>query len=194
MEPICKVVVCPHAIFFMQAVNYRYFCSFCKIELVMKYRRLQPEELAELEKDFVHFLVANGIPGPDWEKMKETEPAKAEGLIDLFSDIIIEKTLDKIEYLEFKMPKDIQTFHCLPDKIILNGLRIDGESQIDFTASQDPQEMATLLNGSAAKLQLYTAQKDYHPSRNAELFQMLEGGAMISRDGAMFKTLEGLKG
>lgn len=159
----------------------------------MKYRRLRADELAELEKDFIHFLVANGVTGPDWEKLKQEKPAKADGLIDLFSDIVLEKTLQKIEFLEFKLPTDIKTFHCLPDRIILNGLKIEGAADIDFTASQDPQEMTRLLAGSPAKLQLYTAQKAYHPSRNEELFRMLESGALISRDGAMFRTLEGLK-
>lgn len=159
----------------------------------MKYRRLKPEELAELETEFIHFLAANGIPGPDWEKMKQKEPEKAESFLDIFSDVIFEKTLGNIQYLEFKLPKDIKTFQCLPDKIVLNGLKIEGDTDIDFTRSQDPQEMSQLLANSAAKLQLYTAQKAYHPDRNQELFRMMENGALISKDGALFKTLEGLK-
>lgn len=159
----------------------------------MKYRRLADDELAELEKDFIHFLAANGIAGSDWVEMKANEPQKANELIDLFSDIIFDKTLDNIEYLEFKTPKDIKTFHCREDQIILNGLKIEGETEIDFTQSQDPQEMSMRLAGSQAKLQLYTARKAYHPDRKQELFKMMENGALISKDGALFKTLEGLK-
>lgn len=159
----------------------------------MKYRRLKLEELTALENDFIQFLAANGIPGPDWEKIKTDEPDKADGLIDLFSDIIFEKTLEKIEYLEFKTPRDIKTFHCGPEKITMNGLMIEGETEIDFTRSQDPQEMSSMLVGSAARLRMYTAEKEYHPSRKEELFKMMENGALISRDGSLFKTLEGLK-
>lgn len=160
----------------------------------MKYRRLTLEELNELEKDFIQFLSANGIPGPDWEKIKEEEPEKANGLIDLFSDIIFDKTLEGIEYLEFKTPQDIKTFHCRKHKIVMNGLMVDGKSDIDFTQAQDPEEMSKLLSGSGARLKVYTAQKKYHPTRKKELFKMMEGGALISRDGALFKTLESLKG
>lgn len=160
----------------------------------MKYRRLTLEELAELEKDFIQFLSANGIPGPDWEKIKTEEPKKADGLIDLFSDIIFDKTLENIEYLEFKTPQDIKTFHCQKHKIVMNGLMVEGKSDIDFTQAQDPEEMSQLLSGSGARLKVYTAQKKYHPNRKGELFNMMEGGALISRDGALFKTLESLKG
>lgn len=160
----------------------------------MKYRRLNQEELSQLQKDFIHFLVANGIPGPEWEKLKTDDPTKASELIDLFSDIIFDQTLEKIEYLEFKTSKDIKTFSCREHKIILNGLKIEGDTDIDFTQSQDPREMAQLLAGSRAKLQLYTAQKEYYPDRKQELFQMMENGALISRDGSLFKTLEALKG
>ncbi|PHN05766.1 DUF6495 family protein [Flavilitoribacter nigricans] len=160
----------------------------------MKYRRLTLEELSELEQDFIQFLSANGIPGPDWEKIKEDDPAKAEGLIELFSDIIFDKTLDQIEYLEYKTPKDIKIFHCEKHKIVMNGLLVDGKSDIDFTQAQDPEEMSRLLASSGAKLKIYTAQKKYHPNRKMELFKMMEDGALISRDGALFKTLESLKG
>lgn len=159
----------------------------------MKYRRLTLEELAELEQDFIKFLAANGIPGPEWEKIKAEKPVKANEMIELFSDLIFDKTLEQIEYLEFKTPKDIKTFHCQPDKIIMNGLMIEGDTTIDFTQSQDPQEMSQLLAGSGAKVKLYTAQKAYHPNKKEELFKMMEGGALISKDGALFKTLESLK-
>jgi hypothetical protein len=159
----------------------------------MKYRRLRPDELEQLEREFIHFLVANGIPGPDWEKMKANDAEKAGQLIELFSDVIFDKTLEQVQYLEFKSPKDIKTFHCREDKIVLNGLRIEGETPLDLTMPQDPQEMMRQLSAGSAKLRLYTAQKDYHPSRKEELFNMMENGALISRDGALFKTLEALK-
>lgn len=160
----------------------------------MKYRRLTLDELSELEEDFIQFLAANGIPGPEWENLKANEPKKAGELIDLFSDIIFDKTLENVEYLEFKTPQDIKTFHCQKHKIIMNGLMVDGKSDIDFTQAQDPEEISRLLASSGAKLKVYTAQKKYHPSRKAELFKMMEGGALISRDGGLFKTLDSLKG
>jgi hypothetical protein len=160
----------------------------------MEYRRLQPDELQELEAEFIRFLAANTITGDDWTQLKAEDPAKAEGLIDIFSGIVFEKIVKGVEYLEFKTPLDIKTFHCLPEKIMLNGLQIKGASDLDFTKEDvTPDRMGQLLRDSGAGLQLYTAEKAYQPSREQEIFRMLETGARISRDGLLFKTLEGLK-
>ena len=48
--------------------------------IVTKYRRLTIEELQNLEKEFISFLVVNGIPSEDWEQIKKDE-AKSQGLI-----------------------------------------------------------------------------------------------------------------
>lgn len=159
----------------------------------MKYRRLTPDELSELQKDFVQFLSANTITGTDWENLKANSPEKAEGLIDLFSDIVFETTLQKVKYLEFKTPKDIKTFHCQENKMVLLGLRITGEASIDFTKNADPQQMLTKIKGTNAELKLYQGEKKYQKKRELELFELMEKGALISKDGFLFKTLEQLR-
>ena len=92
----------------------------------MKYKRLTNDELAELETEFVRFLATYQINGQEWAKMKENEPQKVEELIEVFSDVVYEKTLTNIEYLEFKTPNDIKTFHCQKDKIVMMGLMVEG--------------------------------------------------------------------
>ena len=42
-------------------------------------------------------------------------------------------------------------------------------------------------------LQIYTAEKVYNGDREKELFQMMESGCLISKDGYLFKTLSTLK-
>ena len=158
----------------------------------MKYRVLTTEELAELEKEFIRFLAVNGIPGPDWVKMKTTTPEKADGLIHAFSDMVFEKTLQNIEFLEIKTPEDYKTFHCLPDKIVLLGIRLEGDSDLNFTQNTPPAQMLDQLKRSGAKLFMYGAEKKYSKERNLELFEMMEKGCLISK-GDMFRTLERLK-
>ena len=46
-----------------------------------KYRRLTLEELEELQKEFVDFLVINGITAEDWVKLKDNEVDKSELII-----------------------------------------------------------------------------------------------------------------
>lgn len=159
----------------------------------MKYRKLNLDELQELETEFIRFLVSNTITGDDWEKLKTEDPKKAEGLIEIFSDIVFDKIIKGIEYLEVRMPKDYRTFHCLEDKIIMMGIQAQGSSELDFTKNESPGQMMDQIQKAGAKLQLYSGEKAYQPNREQELFRMMESGALISKDGEMYHTLAGLK-
>jgi sulfur relay (sulfurtransferase) DsrF/TusC family protein len=160
----------------------------------MKFRKLDKEELQEMEPEFIRFLAANTITGDDWEKLKVENLEKAEGLIEIFSDIVFEKILKKIEYLEIKTPNDLRTFHCEAEKIKMIGLKINGESSVDFTKNQDPTQIMSLLRLSNAKLQLYKGEKSYAKEREVELFELMEQqGALISKDGHLYKTLAQLQ-
>lgn len=159
----------------------------------MKYRRLVSDELAELETEFIQFLASNTITGPDWEVLKRDRPQQAEELIDMFSDIVFEKVLGRINYLEITTPKDIRTFSCGEEIIKMNGIRIIGETNVDFTQTGDPQTMMAQAQQSGATLQAYSGEKAYQPNRSEELFGLMQQGALISPDGHLFNTLESLK-
>ena len=159
----------------------------------MKYRRLSNDELAELETEFVRFLVSNTVTGDDWEKIKKENPERAEGLIEIFSDIVFDKTISKVEYLEMKTPKDMKIFRCNKEDIELMGLKVEGESDLDFTHDISPEEMMVKLQSSDAKLQMYSANKKYKDDdRLQEIFQMMQWGSLIS-DGKLFHLLQTLK-
>lgn len=157
----------------------------------MKYRRLRADELAELEGEFVRFLASNTVTAEDWQKLKAEEVEKAEKLIDMFSDIVFEQTLKKIGFLQRRSKTELQTFACLPDKIMLRGLRLQGESSLDFTRNQAPEEMMAQLRTSEAQLQIYRAEKPYSKNREQELFEMMEQGCLISK-GEMYQVLDQL--
>jgi len=159
----------------------------------MKYRRLRNEELKELEKDFVKFLATTHVTADDWVKLKATDQEKVEELIGIYSDIVYEKTLKQLEYLEFKTPFDIKTFHCQAEKIVLMGIAVAANSGVDFTKNNTPQEMMEMLRKTEQELKIYTAEKAYKGERERELFDMLESGCLISKDGYLFKTLSKLK-
>jgi len=159
----------------------------------MKYRRLTDEELKEVESQFVRFLAANQVTADDWEKLKQESSEKAERLIEIFSDTVFDKVLDDVEYLEFKTPRDLKTFHFLEDKAIMNGLKVEGETEIDLTQAKSPQQLAQQLRLSGAKLKLYTAEKQYNTSRKMEMFYLMESGALISRTGSLYQSLEKMK-
>ena len=87
-----------------------------------KYRALNIEELESLEKEFVDFLVLNGIMHDDWTKMKDEDPAAAQKMTELFSDVVWESILRKAKYLDFRSAHSIKCFQCLEDKIVLVGI------------------------------------------------------------------------
>jgi len=160
----------------------------------MKYRRLTMEELKDMENEFVRFLVSNGVTADDWEKIKIENPTKAEGLIVIFSDVVFDKILEKVKYIEFRSPHDIKTFRCLEDKIELLGLKVNGASGLNFTKGQPLKDMLAYIKyAPEGGVQMYSAEKGYKDNNpKKEIFNMLENGASIS-EGEIFEALLKLK-
>ena len=156
------------------------FAILRKKELNMKYRLLDKEELVEMETEFIRFLATNSIPGPDWEKMKTTQPKRVNSLIEEFSDLVFEKIMLGIEFLEMKVTNDVKVFRCGKEKIELIGLSVEGAKNIDFTTDQPPAEMMAQFKKDGAQLKLYQAEKPYKGNREKELFAMLEAGCVIT--------------
>ena len=147
--------------------------------LTVKYRRLSQNELKEFEKEFIDFLVVNGVTADEWVKIKKDNIEKAEGIIDKFSDVIFESILRKATYIDFISPKSIKCFQCLKSEIILVGVDAPKESDIDFT-----KNISTDMNG----LEVYTSKKAYIKQRELEMFDLIKNGAQISK-GELFKQL-----
>jgi hypothetical protein len=150
-----------------------------------KYRLLSLDELKELEKEFVNYLILNGIAADDWQKLKTEDVSRAEGIIDLFSDVVFESILRKIEFLEKRDPTEVQTFHCLGEKLVVVGMKSTKETGVDFT---DPNFVKAAAVQPPDALQVYTTEKVYNKEREVELFEMLNSGCVIS-DGKLFKLL-----
>ena len=160
----------------------------------MKYRRLRPDELAELEESFIRFLAANGITAPEWEKTLRERPAEADARIDAFSDIVFEKVIANVDYLELKRPKYLQCFKFAADKVRMVGLVVEGETKLDLTQEDlAPERMMQLLQLSGAKLQLVSAERAYRTDREREIFELMENGALISQEGGLFTLLASLR-
>ena len=99
-----------------------------------KYRALTTEELQELEREFVEYLVVNGITAEDWKKLRTDTPKKAEDILTLFSDVVFESILRKVDFLEKRMPHELMIFQCLKDRMVLVGIT---SSATDFTNQED---------------------------------------------------------
>lgn len=145
---------------------------------MIKYRRLTDEELEEMRDEFIQFLVANGIDAKDWEKMKGKHEKEADSWINAFSTTVLQKILEKIEYLEHRTPTHLKLFRCAKEAMELIAL---SSQNFDFTVVN---ELPRDLSG----IEICKAQKKYNSDRELELFQMTEQGCKVV-DGNLFLEL-----
>ena len=143
----------------------------------MKFRRLTNEELKPLEKKFIQFLVANTITGEDWAKMKEQRPEHALKLVDIFSDLMFEETLKKIQYLKQATTNELRIFYFDKDKIELLSLVSNENIDLDFTKDD---EWLKKLQNTEGGISFFKTEKNYTHTREVEIFKMIENGCRIS--------------
>ena len=148
-----------------------------------KFRRLTIDELEELKDEFIKFLTVSGIYADDWQKILKEQPDSADTFIDNFSDLVFEKSLKKIKYLENRSDKDLKLFKCSDDKIQLIGLEVKDGSEFSFNNAFQS------LDDYQADLLKYKAEKVYKPERAVELFKMMETGC-TEFDGKLFDSLQ----
>lgn len=159
----------------------------------MKYRALRIDELEEVEEQFINFLAANTVTSQEWVTLKEEEPGKAHRLIELFSDIVFDSVLSKVQYLEHRTPTDLRLFHCDIDKIYLIGLHVAASRDFDFTKMKDGNSMLEAIRKAGAQVKMYSMEKTYKEGdRKQELFKMMENGCLIA-DGKLYQLLAGMK-
>ncbi|MGB1247866.1 MAG: DUF6495 family protein [Chitinophagales bacterium] len=150
----------------------------------MKYRQLTLEELKPLEKDFLAFIIVNGYTGDDWDKLKTNSPEKADKILDLFSDMVFEKIMDDVKFLEFRSKNALHCFQCLAEKIVLVKMETQ-DVNADFS---DNNYLANATQNPPKDLKVTTSEKEYTKERNLEIYDMTNNGCTIA-DGRLFKTL-----
>ncbi|MEL7147561.1 MAG: DUF6495 family protein [Bacteroidota bacterium] len=141
------------------------------------YRRLTTEELQPLEKDFVDFLVVNGITADDWVSLKEKDIEKADRMVDLFSEVVFEGIFRKAQFLEVRTKRFVHAYQCLVDKIVLVGAETT-EAHADLSEGIGPN----------VPISIFMTEKAYNGKREYELFEMTQKGCTLS-DGQLFKSL-----
>lgn len=155
--------------------------------IIMKFKRLPLNELQKLEKEFVQFLSSNTVTADDWVKIKKDSPEKADELIDMFSDIVYQKVMEKIEFLEFRTALDMKQFKCDKERITMMGLTVTEGAGLDLRKGEDLNK----LEGAANEISVYHAEKEYKPSREEEIFTMMNAGA-AKTNGTLFRLVENL--
>ena len=137
----------------------------------MSFRKLTEDELEELKDEFVQYLVANGVDADLWEQYKKDEPEKADLFVQQFSNVVLQKSLEKVEYLEHRTPSDLKLFYCGKEAIDLIALK---SSVVDLT------NMAEFNAEDFKNIEIFKATKPYTKKREIELFELTKKGCQIT--------------
>ena len=148
-----------------------------------KYRLLTDAELKSLESEFVDYLVVNGITADEWQRLKIDENEKAQQITDLFSDVVMEGALRKINFLDLYTSETLQGIQCLEDRMLMVAVKSEDK---DFDLLNKTQ--FTLEDIQSGKVTVYKGQKKYEGSREEAIFEMTQKGYEVS-EGELFKEL-----
>ena len=156
----------------------------------MKYTRLTKEQLEELNQEFINFLATQSITGEEWKKIKEQKPEVAEEELDVFSDLVWEGVLSKVDYLENIAPQHMYFFNAGETQLRLIGLKIKRE-EVDLTTKEGFAWLRENLMSD--EVELFNADKSIETDKNIKIFELIKQGSTITK-GELFKYFDDLIG
>ncbi len=152
----------------------------------MKYRRLTKEQLEEMHQEFINFLAAQSITAQEWGALKENKPEVAEEEIDVFSDLVWEGVLSKVDYLENISANQMHLFHLTEKQMSLIAIRVS-QPGIDMRTKEGFQWFKQNFMGDA--VEIMTAVKAYSEDKSMDKFELIEKGAVITK-GELFRYFD----
>ncbi len=142
----------------------------------MKYRQLTKEQFESLHEEFSRFLATQQIDAKEWTKIKEEKPSVAEDELNIFSDLVWEKSLKEVKYLNHYSESSLNLFLCEEERMQRILIKISEET-VDLTTKEGFQWL--LENTDSSSIEYFKASKKYDKERNLELFSMIEQGCEI---------------
>lgn len=143
----------------------------------MKYRQLTKEQFETLHEDFARFLATQSIDAKEWQLIKEEKPNVAEEEMNIFSDMVWDDVLTKVEYLEHFSETTVNLFKCNENDIERIVIQVDKAINL-----RDQEGFEWLLkNPLDPTIEFLEGTKRYESERNAEIFDLIEKGSTISK-------------
>ncbi|MEO2126841.1 MAG: DUF6495 family protein [Christiangramia sp.] len=152
----------------------------------MKYSRLTKEQFDEMHQEFINFLATQSITAEEWQKIKTENPEVAEQELDIFSDLIWEGVLNKVEYLEHISEKQLFLFHISEATINLIAIKVEVEG-IDITTQNGYGWLQQNLMDD--QVNIYTSTKALTEDRNKDIFALIQQGANITK-GELYRYMQ----
>lgn len=143
----------------------------------MKYRMLTDEELRHLDEDLKHFLIVNGVHDTEWEFLNREQPEKAVELVGVFSDTVLQKVYEKLEYLEYRSADACLVFHCGAERQQLIAINRKTGASVDLSTIEG---IHSALTQHVEDLTFFRSEKEYTESRELEIHRLVESGCVVS--------------
>lgn len=154
----------------------------------MKYARLTKEQLEELHPEFITFLATQSIDKNEWDEIKNNKPEIAEQEIDVFSDMIWDKALTNVSFIDHFSTNYIFLFKCVGNVVFSFVIKTQNPT-IDFVSKEGINWLSE--NMFSDEVEIQKGKKDISNDRNGSLFSIIKQGGIISK-GELFIKLETL--
>ena len=152
----------------------------------MKYSRLTKQQLEELHQEFINFLATQSITGDEWESIKKEKPNVAQDELDIFSDIVWEGVLAKVDFVENISAQQMHLFHLTEKEMKLISVKVMNP-EIDLTT--DVGFAWFRKNWQSDFVEYLTASKMYTADKNLDKFKLIQQGAVITK-GELYQWFE----
>jgi len=152
----------------------------------MKYARLSKEQFESLHEEFALFLATQSIDKKQWDQIKTENLTLTDELLDLFSNMVWDQSLDKITYLENRSDHHLFLFKCLDKRIDL--ILIQLESNCPSLSEKDYKRWLG-EHLTDPQVSIFESSRIFNEDFKKEKFKLIEQGALVT-DGATFEDLK----
>lgn len=142
---------------------------------MLKYRALTTNELSELETEFKQFLILNELYDNEWRALSIKDPQKAQGFIDLFANIVLEKVYNQLQGL-VHIGKDFVTIFDVQNEV-WQFFHFQLKSK-DLISECNPDNVLTFIQNSWPNLTLHKGSKKSSEQKAQDVFALVCKGAM----------------
>ena len=156
----------------------------------MKYTRLTKEQLEELHPEFINFLATQTIDKKEWEDIKTNKPEIALQEIDVFSDLIWDKAINNVRFIDHFSKNHIFLFKC-HDTLLESLIVQTSNEDVDFFTTEGLEWLGNNLFTDAVTIK--TGKKEVAETRNEEVFKIIENGGIISKGELYIKLIALIK-
>ncbi|NQX82027.1 MAG: hypothetical protein HRT66_08565 [Flavobacteriaceae bacterium] len=152
----------------------------------MKYRLLTKEQFEELNFEFSKFLASQKIDKDQWEDYKKDNPKIVAQELEIFSDMVWDSTLEKVEYLEHYSEKSFNLFR-FEEKGMSRILVEVNKEGINLIENEGFDWF--IKNNKDSCVEYSTGFKKYSKGKKQDAFDLIEMGSVIS-EGNIYKNIE----